>query len=262
MFEKLELFEIIKEVSGQLKNKVEGYLIGGLAMIFNGSKISTKDVDIVFNSNKHAELFEKALREMNFESIDDLSDVYLNLKTRRIFQDQKGHRFDLFVRTVCDGLLLTNSMKKRSNKVLETKNLKICVISPEDIFLFKAITSRPDDLADMSILTGSGLDWEIIEAELKAQPDHWKWIIPFFRSLDELELEFDIVVPLKKKLRKEAELAAGMGILLEHFKNKSISLTEAQKILKESKKKFTQTLLDKMVEIGLIKNDNGKYSSK
>lgn len=51
-FEKLELFNKLESISGKVENQNKGYLIGGLAMILYGTKLATKDVDIVFDSQK------------------------------------------------------------------------------------------------------------------------------------------------------------------------------------------------------------------
>ncbi len=43
------------------------------------------------------------------------------------------------------------------------------LVSPEDIFLFKAVAGRVDDIEDMFSLMQTGLDFDIVEAELAAQ---------------------------------------------------------------------------------------------
>ena len=89
-------------------------------------------------------------------------------------------------------------MKERSKKMYERYNFSLYVASIEDIFLFKAITTRPDDLADMASLAGKEIQWNIVEEETRSQDESWKWIGRLHGRLEELEDEYGIPSPLKR----------------------------------------------------------------
>jgi hypothetical protein len=95
--QKNELVNVLDKLSNHLNTPLKGYLIGGLAMIFHGNKISTKDIDIIFESVEQANLFESAIDKIGFKRIQDLSVNYINLETRNVFEGIKGIRFDIFV---------------------------------------------------------------------------------------------------------------------------------------------------------------------
>ncbi len=43
------------------------------------------------------------------------------------------------------------------------------LVSPEDLFLFKAVAGRVDDIEDMFSLMQTGLEFDVVEAELETQ---------------------------------------------------------------------------------------------
>ena len=88
-------------------------------------------------------------------------------------------------------------MKKRTTKVFESPNLTIMAMSKEDIFLFKAITLRDDDLDDMATIAGAELDWNIIELEARTQPESDKWMPKLRERLLDLEDEHGVRSPLR-----------------------------------------------------------------
>ncbi|RLM49062.1 hypothetical protein DVK06_16805, partial [Halorubrum sp. Atlit-28R] len=48
-------------------------------------------------------------------------------------------------------------------------SLVVELVSPEDIFLFKAVAGRVDDIEDMFSLMQTGLEFDVVEAELEMQ---------------------------------------------------------------------------------------------
>lgn len=258
-FAKIPLFNILETISEKVEKEIWGYLIGGLAMILYGTKLATKDVDIVFDSNENVNVFVKAMKNIGFSGVKNLTGEYLNLEAHHILEAYNGCRFDIFMNTVCNCLVLTEGMKKRANEVLSAGNLKLFAIAPEDLFLFKSVTSRIDDLADMAVIAGYGLDWKIIEEELRNQPNYWKWLPHYFRSLVELEEEYSIITPSKEKLEKEAEISMGIEVLLNRLEDQSLSLDMVAKILDVDDLTFSLTVLAKMKNLGLIKEEKGLY---
>lgn len=58
-------------------------------------------------------------------------------------------------------------MQKRSKPFKKFSNIKTYLISPEDIFILKSVTSRPRDREDMFTLFSHGLDINIIKNEIQ-----------------------------------------------------------------------------------------------
>ncbi len=60
-------------------------------------------------------------------------------------------------------------MVNRSEPFLTTDSLTVRLVSTEDIFLFKLIAGRDDDIEDMSVLVETGLDYDVVGTELEVQ---------------------------------------------------------------------------------------------
>ncbi|HUV80351.1 MAG TPA: hypothetical protein VMW40_05970 [Candidatus Bathyarchaeia archaeon] len=111
----------------------------------------------------------------------------------------------------------------------------------------------------MAIIAGYGLDWKIIEQELRNQQDYWKWLPHYYRSLEELEVEYSIIAPSKKRLEKEAEIAMGIGVILNRLEEHLLSLDDVSKILDADDLTFSREVLKRMKTLGLIKEDRELY---
>ena len=81
-FAKIPLFNILETITEKVEK--ENHLIGGLAMIFYGTKLATKDVDIVFDSNENVNVFVKAMKIIGFSEVKNLTGEYLNLEAHHI----------------------------------------------------------------------------------------------------------------------------------------------------------------------------------
>ncbi|MEE9237803.1 MAG: hypothetical protein V3U52_08465 [Thermoplasmata archaeon] len=88
--------------------------------------------------------------------------------------------------------------------------------SAEDIFLFKGVTDRPDDLDDMSVLAAGGLDWDIIKEECLAQESGRNWASHLVAKLEQLEDQYDVSAPIEGELREWAQVQA-MGAVVSKF---------------------------------------------
>nr|WP_253184590.1 hypothetical protein [Natrialba sp. SSL1] len=60
-------------------------------------------------------------------------------------------------------------MQERSEPFLNLERLTVRPVRTEDIFLFKAIVGRDDDIEDMNMLVQAGLDYDVVRDELEAQ---------------------------------------------------------------------------------------------
>ena len=215
MYGEGELDSVFEIISRSIAMPVECYLIGGLAMIKNGMKIATKDIDIVFSDEFGAREFIRAAAETGFSPDTELPPEYGEMRAMMVIKDCNDNRIDLFVGNVMGDLEYSEGMRSRSRAMNYGKLLRVNVSSNEDIFLFKSVTSRPADIRDMEILARTGaLDWETIEAEAREQPTPWKWIGRLYGRLMELEAGTDIETPLTDRLAREAEIAQAIGIVL------------------------------------------------
>ena len=228
-------------------------------MIFHGVKLATKDVDIVFMNLESAQTFIETAQKIGFFGAENLQEEYRDLDTRCVLEGKDGVRFDIFVVKVCDALTYSQGMKSRAQKRYDKKMLKLYVSSIDDIFLFKAITSRPDDLADMATIAGKEIQWNMIKDEVRTQPDNWKWISRLYLRLLELEEEYGIPSPLKTELKDEAEIAEAIGILIMRWENGSFSFDDAQEVLDEDDSRFVRIVLQEMKRLKIIEEKNGHY---
>jgi hypothetical protein len=254
-FEKLKLIEILEKVSKELESEIDGYIIGGLAMMFHGTKLATKDIDIVFDSHEKAYEFMKHLKPRGFHEVQHLTKEYRKIEAHAVLEGPDECRFDIFIGSVCGGLILTEEMKKRATKVLSLRNLNIFAMSPEDVFLLKSIAQREDDLADMATIAAMGINWVIIEIELKSQPNYWKWLPLYFSSLEALESEYNVSSPSKEALQEEAELCIGMITILQRM-DSPLATDAIVKIL-DGDEAFALSVLSKMSSLGIIKEVSG-----
>ncbi len=254
-----QLESLLRELGGQLSTHVEAYVIGGFAMMKNGLKASTKDVDIVFQTEKDARYFIEAALGHGFSPDTELPEAYAELDAITVLRDSHERRFDVFVKRVLKGLVLTQKMWQRAKKT-KYGNLSVSVAAMEDIFLFKSITSRPADLEDMRTIAETGaMAWEHIITEANNQPTPWRWVGRLYGRLIELEDIANIVAPITKILEPEAELAAAMELLIHKLGSGPLSLQEAAAILQEEDVSFVDNVFARMEQYDLVINEDGRF---
>jgi hypothetical protein len=262
LFYEKQLDDVFSIISSSINEPVEAFLIGGLAMIKNGMKTSTKDIDMVFPTEKDARVFIRAAKKAGFLPDEKLPSEYEEMGTMVVLKDKSERRLDIFVDVVLSCLTYTSEMKGRARRLNYDNQLTIHVSSNEDIFLFKAITPRPRDLEDMEVLARTGtIDWDIIEREARNQPTPWKWIGRLFGRLRELETKAGIVTPLTRRLEKEAEMGQAIEILLGRFAGGPIEKEGAMRILKEEDEGFILDVLSAMEQYGLVREKDGRYQA-
>ncbi len=199
MFEKEELENWIIEVSKFIARPLTINLIGGCALSFKGYKTATKDVDIVLLSRDNFEMLNKAIISAGFKLETDLEDeFYLTAFAVYIKGDS---RIDVFLKHVGKMLAFTPKMAERATIYKRLGNLTIKLTSNEDIFLFKSMTPRPEDIKDCELLIGTSLDWNVIFDEIVEQSKAKdKWFFWTFEKVCMIENESNITIPIKTKL--------------------------------------------------------------
>ena len=169
------------------------------------------------------------------------------MKTREIIENMDGFRWDIFVSRVCGGLLFSKDMQKRAKPFKNLSKIKTYLVAPEDIFIFKAVTSRPRDREDMFSLFSHGLDAGIIRFEIQkqAQLDEDKaWLSFFLVGLDELVSEYNIIFPDYDEFLKLAEKEMLEKLILELIRKKPRSINDLLLILKFEKEEIKPILKD------------------
>jgi len=190
--------ELFSKIGRDLKREIEGYVIGGSAMMYHGVKQETKDVDIVFLNEKDQKEVVEILKELGFkERLTRL--VYIkrleHLKKQSPIMLQKDDaRIDLFNRKIIC-FYLTENIEKRVGNAIEFGNLIVKVVSPEDIILLKCATERAGDRADASeIIKNFEINWNILVNESIEQAKLGENIFPLFLHDFLLELKEDLKV--------------------------------------------------------------------
>jgi len=171
-----DLFELI---SNYLEADIICVAIGGTAMMFEGYKTATKDIDLVFKDNKDRDIFIKAIEKLGY-SKSSLKLVYKekNLKSRDkpLMYSRGEERFDLFVKNVFGIEVNFEGFLKRHDYIGK-KELVILTLSKEDLILFKSVTNRVklepnidwDKIVDSTIKQKMNNSWILIDLEEKMQ---------------------------------------------------------------------------------------------
>ncbi len=197
MFDRKYLKNEIDKLDGVLEKHVNLYLIGGGSMSFQNLKDATKDIDVVVRSENDMSLLKSALAQMGY-SVPAIRGPYKQMQASAIMENKDGFRWDIFVNVVCGGLKLSDAMADRATNLFSMDRVSINMISLEDIFIFKSITSRERDREDMYLLFLQGLDFNLIRDEITWQNDNSMsaaWVAFFFNGLEEVVERYSIVIP-------------------------------------------------------------------
>ncbi|NYT12720.1 MAG: hypothetical protein GKC03_09295 [Methanomassiliicoccales archaeon] len=230
-----ELIGALSRIGESLPRKVKVFMIGGGAMALRGEKVATKDVDIILTTDNDMELICESIRNMGFHHANRIPEGCEALVDAEIFEgDDRGVRFDLFLRRVCNGLELSEGMISRSDCYQTFGNLVLMLCSREDIFLLKSVTERNRDLEDMLILFRKGLDESLILQECAEQNNLINdqeriWESFLLVKLDEMEEEFEIRIPWKRRVRLVAEKLMIRALILDKVREGIGNIPEISK---------------------------------
>lgn len=161
----------LERIGDHLEAPLTVYLIGGGSMAFRELKETTKDIDLVVTDEDALRQLQGALLACGYEIVKHPGEAYDELGAQRILENDDGCRIDVFNRQVVDTLILSKGMRERSEAYLDAGRLSVELVSAEDVFLFKSIAGRTDDIDDLFALVQTGLDFDVIEAELQRQID-------------------------------------------------------------------------------------------
>jgi hypothetical protein len=198
----------LERVGRQLDEPLTVFLIGGGSMAFRGLKDTTKDIDLIVASGDDLEQLQAVLLELGYDIVREPDEAYEALGAKRILENDDGCRIDVFNRQVVDKLVLSEGIRRRSERYLDPGNLVVELVSPEDIFLFKTVAGRVDDIEDMFSLMQTGLDFDIIETELTAQIELLEqelFVTYVSEALTELTEQHNVRTPLHDPIAEITE---------------------------------------------------------
>ena len=180
------------------------YLIGGGAMSLRDLKGATKDIDLVVpDGDAYGQLWA-VLMDLGYAEVQSLDPDYRALGATSCVENDDGCRLDIFNQQVANKLVLTDGMQERSEPFLDTDRLTVRLVSNEDIFLFKAIAGRDDDIEDMNMLVQAGLDYDVVRDELEAQIERLgddQFATFANEALVELEERYGVTTPIEGRVQ-------------------------------------------------------------
>ena len=156
------------ELAGVLENELTVYLIGGGALTLDDLKSATKDIDLIVRERAELKRLWRVLTAAGYEPQEELFEVYDELGAAFILQKDL-RRFDVFHEQVAGVIRLTHPMVNRSRHLFDDGNLTVKAVSLHDIFLFKAVANREDDVDDMIRIAQTGIDEAVIVEEIHTQ---------------------------------------------------------------------------------------------
>ena len=197
-----------QRIGDGLSEPLTVYLIGGGAMSLRDLKEATKDIDLVVpDGDAHGQLWS-VLIDLGYAEVLSLDPAYRALGATSCVENDDGCRLDIFNQQVANKLVLTDGMAERSEPFFDMDRLTVRLVSNEDIFLFKAIAGRDDDIEDMNMLVQAGLDYDIVEAELDAQIDRLdddQFATFANEALVELEERYGVTTPIEERIQELTE---------------------------------------------------------
>jgi predicted nucleotidyltransferase len=207
-----ELFMLIANL---LSEDIECIAFGGTAMMYLQLKNTTKDIDLLFATEKERNIFEKTLRNIGYKQKNQiLQKVYTEQKASNTFAPHMyvrgdAERFDLFVSKIFQ-TELTHSIQLRAKQLQDfngNKLLRLKIISPEDLVLLKSVTSRERDIEDIVTIVQQQKDfnWSIVITEAALQKEKW--------TLLDVEEKMQLLkdkLQIDSKYFKELELALNL----------------------------------------------------
>jgi hypothetical protein len=224
----------LTRIGMRLDTPITVYLIGGGAMAFRDLKETTKDIDLVVTSGDDLRVLQAVLHDCGYEIVTEPGEAYDSLGAQRIFENDEGCRIDLFNQQVVDKLMLSDGMRQRSESRLDTGRLTVALVSRADIFLFKSVAGRTDDIEDLFGLVQTGLNFDTVEGELQRQIDllgQELFVSHINEALLELEAQYNVTTPLAGPVSEITERVYQELEVLNAFDD---SITESELVSKLS----------------------------
>ncbi len=148
-----ESLALLSRIGARISTPTDAYLVGGGNMLLRGLKAQTKDIDLILEERNDYQQLAQTLTALGFRRMaeKDMDREDRRLDPSGIFVAENHPRVDLFTKNVLGKFVLTSEMKKRTEE-RQFGNLRLKLLSLEDVLLFKSITDRVGDLDDMAII--------------------------------------------------------------------------------------------------------------
>ena len=182
------------------------YAIGGTAMMFQGLKQATLDIDLVFKNQEEKEIFKSATKDLGYQDFDAIK-AYGKKDNKPDMVSLGDVRFDLFVKKIIQ-FYFTREMQDRAIDTHEFQNLIIKIVNYHDIILLKCATDREKDKDDVrSIIQNKKINWNTILKETENQIKHGKETIAMDLGcfLEELNISGEVLDKLFKIVEKQSK---------------------------------------------------------
>nr|WP_245547775.1 hypothetical protein [Halovivax ruber] len=143
--------------------------------------------------------------DLGYAEVQSLDADYRALGATCCVENDDGCRLDIFNRQVANKLVLTDGMRDRSESFLAADPLTVRLVSNGDIFLFKAIAGRDDDIEDMNALVQAGLDYDAVDDELAVQIDRLgddQFVTFANEALIDLEERYGVITPIEDRVQE------------------------------------------------------------
>lgn len=185
--------QLFKLIADYLPEDLVCVAIGGTAMMFMQYKNTTKDIDLIFDSEKERKTFITAIEKLGYKE-KALGSTYDDKRKKhagkpRMFT-RGEERFDLFVKNVFDYAINTKETFTERRDYLGKKEFTIHLPTKEDLIVLKAITGRAKDNEDIEtiIKIEKNIDWNRVINKAIAQAKHNEWLlIDLEKTLQELK---------------------------------------------------------------------------
>jgi hypothetical protein len=259
-FDSEYIYSELERLGNQLEAPLTVYLIGGGSMAFRDLKETTKDIDLVVTDGDALQQVQGALLSCGYEIVRDPREEYDELGAQRILENEDGCRFDVFNRQVVDKLVLSEGMRERSEAHLTAGELTVALVSAEDIFLFKSVAGRTDDIDDMFALVQTGLNFDVIETELQRQIDilgQELFVSYVNEALVALDERHNVTTPLSETVRditervyRELEVVQALDEAIsrsELYERVGLSSTEVDETIRSLERKGVVAVTDDQI---------------
>ena len=199
---------LFRLISSYIKKDVVCYAFGGTAMMYYGYKTTTKDIDLLFDTEGTRDTFIDAILVLGYKRMSMVS-VYpanlINEKKKPEMFTRGDERFDIFLKNVFQ-TTFREEMKKRffarHDYTMGKNTLTVFVLSKEDLIFLKSITRREKDFDDIITIVQreSNVNWNLIIEEALWQSKHGDgWAI---LDLEETMQRLKKIIFLKKEYFK------------------------------------------------------------
>ena len=160
--DRLPAWDEFQRIADGLSDLLTVYLIDGGAMSLRDLKGATKDIELVITDGDAYGQLWAVLMDLGYLEVQSLGSDYRALGATSCVENADGCRLDIFNQQVANKLVMTEGMRKRSEPFLATDRLTARLVSNKDIFLFKLIAGRDDDIEDMNMLVQVGVDYDVV----------------------------------------------------------------------------------------------------